>query len=78
MDDRAGAKADGALGQDPDADHRFPGFGIFKDGLVALLFFVIAPGLSETWFYKLMGDEQIVEQQKDTFTKFIQTAKFGN
>jgi hypothetical protein len=25
-----------------------------------------------------MGDEQVVAQQKDAFTKFIQTAKFSN
>ncbi len=45
MDDRAGAKADGALGQNPDADDRFPGLGILEGGLVGLIFFVIAPGL---------------------------------
>jgi hypothetical protein len=49
-----------------------------KTGKKARLIGIIAPGLSETWFYKLMGDEQIVEQQKDIFTKFIQTAKFAN
>ena len=39
---------------------------------------VIAPQADNTWFYKLMGDEQVVGQQKDTFMKFIQTAKFSN
>lgn len=28
------------------------------------------------WFYKLMGDERIVEQQKEAFTKFVQSAKY--
>ncbi len=31
-----------------------------------------------TWFYKLMGDGQIVTQQKDAFTKFIQSANYAN
>jgi len=49
-----------------------------KTGKKARLIGIIVPETSDTWFYKLMGDPQIVEQQKDTFTKFIQTAKFGN
>jgi hypothetical protein len=49
-----------------------------KTGKKARLIGIIVPETSDTWFYKLMGDTQIVEQQKDTFTKFIQTAKFGN
>ncbi len=32
----------------------------------------------QTWFYKLMGDKQIVAQQKDAFTKFIQSANYAN
>jgi hypothetical protein len=32
----------------------------------------------QTWFYKLMGDQQIVAQQKDAFTKFIQSANYAN
>jgi len=31
-----------------------------------------------TWFYKLMGDGKIVAQQKDAFTKFIQSANYAN
>jgi hypothetical protein len=49
-----------------------------KTGKPARLIGVIAPQTDETWFYKLMGDEQVVGQQKDAFTKFIQTAKFSN
>ncbi|HWD91604.1 MAG TPA: hypothetical protein VG938_04560 [Verrucomicrobiae bacterium] len=49
-----------------------------KTGKKARLVGVIAPQAGDTWFYKLMGDEQIVGQQKDTFMKFIQTAKFSN
>ncbi|MDB4793740.1 hypothetical protein OAG63_01775 [Methylacidiphilales bacterium] len=32
----------------------------------------------QTWFYKLMGSEPIVAQQKDAFTKFIQSANYAN
>jgi hypothetical protein len=36
----------------------------------------IVPKGEETWFYKLMGDPQVVEQQKEIFTKFVQTVKY--
>jgi hypothetical protein len=36
----------------------------------------IVPQADRTWFYKLMGNEQLVAQQKDAFTKFVQTAKY--
>ena len=49
-----------------------------KTGKKARLVGIIVPGGADSWFYKLMGDAQIVEQQKDTFTKFVQTAKFSN
>lgn len=31
---------------------------------------------SQTWFYKLMGDADIVAQQKDALVKFVQSAKY--
>lgn len=52
--------------------------GTDKTGRSSRLIGIIAPQADQTWFYKLMGDPQIVQQQKDTFTKFIQTAKFSN
>jgi hypothetical protein len=36
----------------------------------------IVPKGEETWFYKLMGDPQVVDQQKESFTKFVQTVKY--
>jgi hypothetical protein len=36
----------------------------------------VMPKNGQTWFYKLMGDPNIVAQQKDVFTKFIQSAKY--
>jgi len=36
----------------------------------------IVPQPDRTWFYKLMGNEQVVAQEKDAFAKFVQTAKY--
>jgi len=30
----------------------------------------------QTWFYKLMGDAKIVENQRETFTQFVQTVRY--
>jgi len=49
-----------------------------KTSQQARLIGVILPQGGQTWFYKLMGDEQLVGQQKETFTKFIQSAKYPN
>jgi hypothetical protein len=49
-----------------------------KTGKSARLVGVVVPLAGQTWFYKLMGDEQIVAQQKDAFTKFVQSAKYPN
>jgi len=38
----------------------------------------IVPMGDQTWFYKLMGDEKIVANEKDAFTKFVQTARYSN
>ena len=49
-----------------------------KTGLKARLIGVILPQAGQTWFYKLMGDEQLVGQQKEAFVAFIQSAKYPN
>ncbi len=36
---------------------------------------VIIPQQSQTWFYKIMGSEQLVAGEKDAFLKFVQSAK---
>jgi hypothetical protein len=33
---------------------------------------------SSTWFYKLMGDEQVVAREKEAFIKFVQTIRYPN
>jgi len=37
---------------------------------------VIVPQTGQTWFYKLMGDAKVVENQKDAFMKFVQGVKY--
>jgi hypothetical protein len=49
-----------------------------KTGKPARLVGAIVPQNGQTWFYKLMGDESIVAQQKDAFIKFIQSSKYPN
>jgi hypothetical protein len=47
-----------------------------RTGKPARLVGSIVPQNGQTWFYKLMGDPDIVAQQKDAFTKFVQSAKY--
>jgi hypothetical protein len=47
-----------------------------KSGAKARLIAAIVPKSQQTWFYKLMGPAPLVEQQKDTFTKFVQGVKY--
>jgi hypothetical protein len=47
-----------------------------KTGKPARLVGAVVPQNGQTWFYKLMGDESVVAQQKDAFIKFIQSAKY--
>jgi hypothetical protein len=49
-----------------------------KTGAPARLVGTIVTQNGQTWFYKLMGDKQIVAQQKDAFTKFIRSANYAN
>jgi hypothetical protein len=49
-----------------------------KTGTQTRLVGVIVPQNGQTWFYKLMGDEPVVAQQKDAFIKFIQSANYAN
>jgi hypothetical protein len=37
---------------------------------------VIVPQSNQTWFYKFMGDTQVVESQKTMFTQFVQGVKY--
>jgi len=47
-----------------------------KTGEKARLLAAIVPQTGQTWFYRLMGNEQVVEREKATFVKFVQTAKY--
>ena len=50
--------------------------GTDANGQKARLLGAIAPESNQTWFYKLMGNEQVVERENDAFSKFVQTAKY--
>ena len=47
-----------------------------RSGQPASLFGVVLPLGGQTWFYKLMGDANVVAQQKAAFIKFVQSAKY--
>ena len=45
-------------------------------GKPARLIGAVLPLGGQTWFYKLMGDADLVAQQKDVLVKFVQSAKY--
>jgi len=47
-----------------------------RTGKPAKVIGAMVPEGGQTWFYKLMGDESVVESQKESFMKFVQTAKY--
>jgi hypothetical protein len=52
--------------------------GTDKGGRQARLIAVIVPRNDGTWFYKLMGDQEVAGRHKDTFLKFVQTVHYPN
>jgi hypothetical protein len=49
-----------------------------KNGEKVRLLGAIVPREGRTWFYKLMGDEEVAGQQQASFLKFIQTVRYPN
>jgi hypothetical protein len=47
-----------------------------RTGQKARLLAAVVPRTGETWFYKLMGNAQVVQQEKDAFLKFVQGVKY--
>ena len=47
-----------------------------KSGQKVRLLAVVIPRAGETWFYKLMGNAEVVQQEKDAFMKFVQSANY--
>lgn len=47
-----------------------------QTGKPARLVGAVVPAGGQTWFYKLMGDPDVVAQQKDALVKFVQSAKY--
>jgi len=52
--------------------------GTNANGQPTRLVAAIVPAGDQTWFYKLMGNEKVVANQKDAFTKFVQSARYSN
>ena len=49
-----------------------------RSGKPARLVGVVLPLGGQTWFYKLMGDANLVAQQRDALVKFVQSATYPN
>jgi hypothetical protein len=47
-----------------------------RTGRPAAVIGAMVPQGGQTWFYKLMGDANVVAAQRDAFTRFVQTAKY--
>ena len=47
-----------------------------RSGKPARLVGVVLPLNGQTWFYKLMGDADVVGAQKDAFVQFVQSSKY--
>ena len=49
-----------------------------RSGQKTRLIGAIVPQGGQTWFYKLMGNEQVVEREREGFTRFLKTVKYSN
>ena len=47
-----------------------------QSGRPVRLVAAMVPRDGQTWFYKLMGDREVVAREKDAFTKFVQSVKY--
>jgi hypothetical protein len=47
-----------------------------RTGQASRLVGAMVPKGTQTWFYKLMGDQAVVDREKKTFTHFLETAKY--
>ena len=49
-----------------------------KTGQKARLLGAIVPQSEQSWFYKLMGNEQVIEREREVFTRFLKTTTYSN
>jgi hypothetical protein len=49
-----------------------------EEGEKSRLLAAIVPRAGNTWFYKMLGSDQLVAQQKPAFTKFVESARYPN
>ncbi|NDH54866.1 MAG: hypothetical protein EBY24_23490 [Betaproteobacteria bacterium] len=47
-----------------------------RTGKPARLVGLVLPLGAQTWFYKLMGDAELVAQQKEALIRFVQSATY--
>lgn len=47
-----------------------------RTGQKTALIGAMVPRTDQTWFYKLMGSETLVQREKEAFTRFVQSAKY--
>ena len=47
-----------------------------RTGKPAQLVGIVVPRNGQTWFYKLMGDPDVVAHEKEALIKFVQSAKY--
>ena len=47
-----------------------------ESGAQARLLVAVVPGDGATWFYKMVGPDQLVAQQKDAFINFVSSARY--
>jgi hypothetical protein len=51
--------------------------GTNRTGQKARLIGAIVPRGDQTWFYKMLGDDQVVGGEKDAFVKWVQSVKYA-
>jgi hypothetical protein len=49
-----------------------------ESGEQARLLVAVVPRDGATWFYKMVGNDQLVAQQKEAFVNFVQSARYSN
>jgi hypothetical protein len=49
-----------------------------KTGQAARLVAAIVPRQGQTWFYKMMGDDELAAREKSGFLTFVQSARYAD
>ncbi len=49
-----------------------------RTGQKTRLIGAIVPKAQQTWFFKMMGDEQLTAREKEALIKFVQSVRYPN